>query len=240
MDLNDRHSRFGFTLIELLVVVVIIAILMSLLLPVLQSTRQHARSTYCQNNLRQVGLSMVQYWDMADGWCFIRYYDNSINDTVLWHQALAQTGVWEENLDVMLCPVAPRRSPHDRWESYGINEFKTPVVSRCRPYHSLERNFIHTSRVALPEEFIVLSDSAYIAASSRHLQNATNCNLDNLPTVPGPGMLPLRHLKRSNLWHMDGHVESMGFQRLRSERYIGAVMLEDGTELELPNIPLPY
>jgi prepilin-type N-terminal cleavage/methylation domain-containing protein len=111
--------RRAFTLVELLVVIAIIGVLVALLLPAVQAAREAARRSQCGNNLKQIGLAVLNH-DAAKG----RFPAGS---------TAAGTGIESVNSSqwsVELLPYAEQASVYALWDR--TQDFNRPLNQKLR------------------------------------------------------------------------------------------------------------
>ena len=109
--------KVGFTLIELLVVIAIIALLMALLLPAVQQAREAARRSQCRNNLKQLGLGLHNYNDVA----------GRFPVAVIWGTAVPNSTTWRPNHYTWLTMLLPYL---DQSPIYNTVNFQLPAYNQ--------------------------------------------------------------------------------------------------------------
>lgn len=75
------RERAAFTLVELLVATATIGILIALTLPAIQNARSSARQLQCLNNMRNVGLAILQETDKANRFPACGYFGDGTSAT---------------------------------------------------------------------------------------------------------------------------------------------------------------
>jgi len=122
-------NRRAFTLIELLVVIAILALLMSILMPMLQRARKHAKAIACQGNLRQWGILYAAYaaeneghfpgWNEGPTDGFGPWWGSGLD---YWGRGAERPeSPWYSTAkDILLCPTATKlANPTDEGDPMG-------------------------------------------------------------------------------------------------------------------------
>jgi prepilin-type N-terminal cleavage/methylation domain-containing protein/prepilin-type processing-associated H-X9-DG protein len=222
---NSVTARRAFTLIELLVVIAIIAILAAILFPVFARARENARRASCQSNLKQIGISMLQYaqdydervvpWDQSiAGFTF-----NGYNGEARWPDLLQP---YIKSTQVFNCPsVSPATYPGAQFTlpknlHYGYNYRATAFAAAagCASNCGVDLNQFNAG----PPAFFVGANLAAIENTAGTLwvtDSDPTLATETMRIGPGDGttnpsnQVSNRHLETVNCLFIDGHVKAM-------------------------------
>lgn len=231
--INKKHQdRPGFTLIELLVVIAIIAILAAMLLPALGRAKEAGKRTNCLSNLRNMGLGMMIYADVYDG------FVPRGNAPVWWQAFTPNLGGRAANdfarVKVYTCPSYPDQR---QLICYVVNAWRFSSIND--QVGSEQTGPSRLSRFQRPADTIYFADNehgswrpiimALSATGSTQLNDVWSPN--HLPFAPGGRTLnPERRVARGrhgrgpNLLYFDGHgglkkAEQIVVNDWREQRY---------------------
>ncbi len=202
--LTERRARRAFTLIELLVVIAIIALLAAILFPVFARARENARKSSCANNLKQVGVSMLQYLqDFDEQYVPIRAGSGCPSAPCAYWAWTDLMQPYLKNAQVYKCPSTSGSivtSYTYNWMIGGKALAEVGIPAQVPTF----MDAIGTSNPALALLVIPFSGSCTAPCQLGRQVVAGGTTTDNVSAL----MYGARHLDAMNMVFADGHVKA--------------------------------
>ncbi|HEV3137795.1 MAG TPA: DUF1559 domain-containing protein [Pirellulales bacterium] len=257
MDENLARRRPALTLVEVLVVIAIIGVLVALLLPAVQASREAARSTACKSNLRQIGIAVLQYYELNHGHFFLHHpFEADVNSQIASADSFAEI-YWEDKLTPFI------GGSQDADESLAKRGIIVDLIYRCpsdisertaflddtgqldgianRTSYLLNSQLSHKTRRyglwTLNKFDVKVGTSKFITFSERNpdaftKESRNDPRQDDYDIWLGtsifePWLATERHSGVANYLYLDGHVDSMIFSDAVTDMFPDRVVLTE-------------
>ncbi len=210
---RGQCDRSAFTLIELLTVIAIIGILAAILIPVLSSVREQARSSVCRSNLRQGVLALTMMLQDNEGQITV-FRSGSGAGRMMWSTQLVDGGYIDGGArEIFFCPSnAPSLEEQFEgpwmWRTYGIRVFGSGQSFNPEENPGGQHYRLNVNSVDIPSRFFLLADSGEPSGKRQRFRISTQ-------HARGMDGIHMLHGGRANMAFLDGHVEGAGRERLR-------------------------
>ena len=241
-DLILQRHQHGFTLLELLVVVAIIAILAAILFPVFSRARENARRSSCQSNLKQIGMTLLQYSQDYDEIIVGHYFKGFEGDdhpgAYRWMDAIypyvKSQAVFDCPSDTSIDKYVYRQPAQihttGSYGSYGINNAYWGESGISGAASALDHNkLLALSDLQTPSTTVWVTDTSRILAYQNNNFEIQWENIAAAPTSVGGGEPPslsdmsARHLNNVSVLYCDGHVKSVNLNSLLKTNQSGVL-----------------